>query len=90
MYQLNYTGRFKKDFKLAQKRNMDLTLLQKAFTYLANDGTLPPAYKMHTLKGNYNGMQECHVTPDWLLVFRIKAKEKEIDLLRLGTHSDLF
>ena len=90
MYILNFTGRFKKDFKLCVKRNMNIALFEKVAMILENEGTLPSAYKPHPLRGIYTGIMECHISPDWLLLYRVKTDENEIDLIRMGTHADLF
>ena len=67
-YQIQRTAQFKKDFKLALKRNCDINKLQYVITVLANGEKLPEAYCDHPLKGEYSGYRECHVEPDWLLI----------------------
>ena len=90
MYTLSTTSQFKKDYKLCQTRKFDLKLLDYVFSLLELNGHLPSAYKQHKLKGNYNGFWESHIKPDWLLIWHINDKPKEIVLVRTGTHADLF
>lgn len=90
MYQLEQTGQFKKDIKLAKKRGLDMQLLDKAVTNLVVKGTVPQKNKPHRLTGNYKGLWECHIQPDWLLVWEQNDIIKLITLTRTGTHSDLF
>lgn len=89
-YLPEYTGSFKKDFKLLKKRGYDLVILQKVVEELLKRGTLPAKFIPHPLRGNYNGFFECHIKPDWLLIWRINESERIITLVRTGTHSDLF
>jgi mRNA interferase YafQ len=89
VFKLNPTGSFKKDYKVCIKRNYDLSLIQKVFEILNEKGELPVKYKPHTLSGNYAGCWECHIKPDWLLIWYYEDP-KTINLVRTGTHSDLF
>ena len=89
-YLPEYTGSFKKDYKLLKKRGYDLVILQKVVEELLKRGTLPAKFIQHPLRGNYNGFFECHIKPDWLLIWRINESERIITLVRTGTHSDLF
>lgn len=89
MFSLNPTGTFRKDFKLCKKRNYDLSLMETVFEILMEKGELPPKYKPHTLSGDYQGCWECHIKPDWLLIW-VYEEENVINLVRTGTHSDLF
>ena len=89
-YQIEISTRFKKDYKLAQKRGYDISLLKKIITMLANGETLPPKHCDHALNGDYIGCRECHISPDWLLVYRIENDLLVLGLIRTGTHSDLF
>lgn len=89
-YQLARTTQFKKDFKLAKKRNLDINLLTDVITKLANGETLPPEYHDHGLSGNWTGHRECHIQPDWLLIYHIDNDVLVLSLIRTGTHSDLF
>lgn len=84
------SNRFKKDLKLAQKRGMNLNLLRTVVNTLAEGKKLDIQYRDHELTGDYNGFRECHVQPDWLLIYRIEQGELELFLFRTGTHSDLF
>ena len=81
---------FKKDLKRIERRGYDLTLLKVVVNLLAEKKLLPGKYKNHWLTGDYKGYQECHITPDWLLVYQIKNDELILVLSRTGTHSDLF
>lgn len=90
MYSLEQTGSFKKDVKLAKKRGLNMQLLDQVVTKLVLEGKLPVTYKPHVLKGNYKGLWECHIQPDWLLVWEQNETIKLITLIRTGTHSDLF
>lgn len=88
-YAIVQTGAFKKDLKLAKKRGYDLKLIGEVVTMLAEGKNLPPKYKDHSLSGNYAGCRECHITPDWLLIYEIADEELFLYLTRTGTHSDL-
>ena len=89
-YELILTGKFKKSLKLAKKRGLDLKLLDKVITILQNDIPLEEKYRDHELKGKYQGFRECHIQPDWLLVYRIENDLLVLTLSRTGTHSNLF
>ena len=84
------TNRFRKDYKLAKKRGYDLSLLDNTVNLIASRATLPERYKDHELIGDYKGCRECHITPDWLLIYEIYEEELILYLTRTGTHSDLF
>lgn len=84
------TGQFKKDFRQARKRGLDLEKLRAVMTILANEKPLPARNKDHVLSGSFKGRRECHIEPDWLLVYKVDAKAGEIVFERTGTHSDLF
>lgn len=90
MLKIIQSNRFKKDLKLAQKRNLDLTPLKVVVDKLANQEKLEEKYCDHSLTGDYVNFRECHVKPDWLLIYHIDNKELELFLFRTGTHSDLF
>jgi len=90
MYELSKTNQFKKDFKLIEKRNYDISKLETALTMIITGDKLPSKYKEHPLIGNYQNHFECHIQPDWLLIFKRDNSEKLITLVRTGTHSDLF
>ena len=89
-YIVKFTSRFKKDYKLAVKRGYDISALENVIEMLAEGHTLPEAYHDHPLVGNYKGCRECHITPDWLLVYKIFNDVLVLELSRTGTHSDLF
>jgi len=82
------TKRFDKDVKLSRKRGKDLSKLRNVMELLLEGKKLPPKYFDHWLTGNYIDRRECHIEPDWLLIY--KPKSKEIIFERTGTHSDLF
>lgn len=89
-YNIEYTGKIKKDIKLAVKRNLNVELFKNVVEILEKDGKLPSKYKPHVLSGNYKGFWECHIQPDWLLIWEQNETIKLITLVRTGTHSDLF
>ena len=89
-YEIKFTTRFKKDYKIAQKRNLDINLLHELISLLASGNPLPERYKDHPLTGNYQGARECHIKPDWLLIYNIYENILVLELMRTGTHSDLF
>lgn len=89
-YDLQFTSQFKKDLKLAKKQNKDLGKLFEVIDILANGETLDVKYKDHSLTGNYRGTRECHVEPDWLLIYEIRGDVLVLMLYRLGSHSELF
>jgi mRNA interferase YafQ len=89
-YKIERTSQFKKDFKLALKRNCNIEKLKTAVTILANGERLPEEYLDHPLRGNYSGYRECHIEPDWLLIYKITENVLLLTLYRTGSHSDLF
>ncbi len=82
------TTQFKRDVKLSEKRGRDMLKLKAIMIKLANEEPLDPKFKDHKLTGDYKNHRECHVDPDWLLIYRVSANE--ITYIRTGTHSDLF
>lgn len=90
MYAVKPTVRFQKDLKRIQKRGYDISLLTEVIKQLANGETLPAKNKDHLLSGDFAGCRECHVTPDWLLIYKIVDETLMLYLTRTGTHSDLF
>ncbi len=90
MLKIVLSNRFKKDLKLAKKRGCHIEELKKAVDTLANEKKLEDKYRDHELTGNYRGFRECHIEPDWLLIYRVEKDEIELFLFRTGTHSDLF
>ena len=89
-YEIKNTTQFKKDYKLDKRRGLDISLLKSIVTKLANGESLDPKYKDHPLTGNWIGHRECHIQPDWLLVYRYEDDVLVLTLVRTGTHSDLF
>ncbi len=90
MLKIILSNRFRKDLKLAQKRGLDFELLRNVVNAIASGEALDRKYRDHDLTGDFAGFRECHVQPDWLLVYRIEHEELELFLFRIGTHSDLF
>ncbi len=90
MLKIRYEKNFKKDFKRVKKRGYDTKLFEDVVTMLAEQKNLPKKYHEHNLVGKYSGCKECHITPDWLLIYRIDETELILILARTGTHSDLF
>ena len=89
-YEVKFTNQFKRDLKLAKKQNKGLDELFEVVSILADGGTLDARYRDHDLSGNYKGTRECHIEPDWLLVYEIRDEVLVLMLYRLGTHSELF
>ncbi|MGL9810071.1 type II toxin-antitoxin system YafQ family toxin [Enterococcus sp. DIV0970a] len=90
MLEIFYTSQFKRDYKKAKKQRRDLDQLKKVIVMLQNQETLPDKYRDHKLTGDYVGFKECHIGPDWLLVYRIDNDRLILTLARLGSHSELF
>ena len=90
MLKVRYSAQFKKDFKLAKKRGLPLNELKTIIERLAAGETLEAKYHDHNLTGNYATFRECHIRPDWLLIYRVDDDTVEIIAQRTGTHSDLF
>lgn len=88
MRTVKYTNQFKKDVKLAVKRGYKMDRLYQVMKALENNEILDPKYKEHPLIGNYKGFLECHIEPDWLLIYKIDMQD--LYFARTGTHSDLF
>ena len=85
-----WTSQFKKDYKLAMKRHLDLELIDEIIRTLSRGESLPSKNKDHALLGRWRGYRECHIQPDWLLVYKVDKDELILNLLRTGSHSDLF
>ena len=90
-----WTTKFKKDYKLAIKRHMDINLLDinlldNIIRVLSRGEKLPDKHKDHELTGDWVGHRECHIQPDWLLIYRIEDDVLVLTMVRTGTHSDLF
>lgn len=81
---------FKKDYKLAMKRGLKISLLEDIIAAFAMGEPLPEKNKDHALTGNWVGHRECHILPDWLLIYHIEDNVLVLTLARTGTHSDLF
>jgi len=90
MFEIEIKNSFKKDFKLAVKRGLNEKKLEEVLLLLRKSGKLPAKYEPHVLKGNYKGLWECHIQPDWLLIWDQMDSIKLITLIRTGSHSDLF
>ena len=84
------SNRFKKDIKLAAKRGLDLAELETVVNRLAAQQPLPDKNRDHSLTGDYIGFRECHIRPDWLLVYRVDGEDLVLFLFRTGSHTDLF
>ncbi len=92
MLKIEYQGQFKKDFKLAVKRGCDIAEFQKVISFLINEQPLPEKYRDHALTNSkeYKDVRECHIQPDWLLIYKIYNDSLILKLIRTGSHSDLF
>ncbi|MCM1056493.1 MAG: type II toxin-antitoxin system YafQ family toxin [Firmicutes bacterium] len=90
MLKIRYHTSFKKDYRKAVKRGYDIGLMEDIICKLAKGEKLPEKNNDHPLSGDYIGCRECHITPDWLLVYEVDNKELILYLTRTGTHSDLF
>lgn len=90
MYTVKPTTKFQRDLKRVQRRGYDISLLTTVIKTLAAGEPLPGKYKDHQLSGDYAGCRECHITPDWLLIYEVDGNELFLYLTRTGTHSDLF
>lgn len=88
MLKPEYTTKFKKDLKLAEKRNLDIELLKDVIRKLCCEEPLSEKHKDHNLSGEWSGSRECHIMPDWLLIYQVG--NGIIVFERTGTHSDLF
>lgn len=90
MLKIRYSSKFKKDYKLILKRGYNTKLLEEVLKILVKGDPLPKKYLDHPLIGNYAEHRECHITPDWLLIYKIENDILTLSLTRTGTHSDLF
>ena len=90
MLTIRYENSFKRDYRRIVRRGYDPGMLEAVIAVLAEGEPLPLKYRDHPLSGNFKGFRECHVAPDWLLIYRIDAHELVLILTRRGTHSDLF
>jgi len=90
MLKVRYSTKFKKDFKVIVKRGYDISLFEEVLNLLREEKPLPEKYSDHALKGDYIGHRECHITPDWLLIYKKENDMITLSLTRTGSHSDLF
>lgn len=90
MLKIFYSSRFKKDYKQMIKRGCKQEDFRKVIDILVANEPLPDKYHDHNLSGNYKGFRECHINPDWLLIYRTDNDVLTLTLIRTGTHSDLF
>ena len=88
-YELILTGKFKKGLKQARKRGLNISLLEDVVTKLQNDIPLEEKYRDHDLKGSWTGFRECHIQPDWLLIYLKENDVLTLTLVATGSHSDL-
>lgn len=88
-YKIETTSSFKKDLKRILKRNLKISLLQEVVDLLQEGKNLPQKFHDHLLSGNWKNHRECHILPDWLLIYRIEKDILVLTLTRTGTHSDL-
>ena len=89
-FRVQWTNRFKKDYKSCISRGLDMSLIDDVIRLLAENGSLPAEYKDHNLTGDWKGFRECHIRPDWLMIYAIRNKVLTLTLARTGSHSDLF
>lgn len=89
-YRVRPTSKFQKDLKRVQKRGYNISLITDVIKKLANGEQLSEKYRDHNLNGDYVGCRECHITPDWLLIYEIDNGELILYLTRTGSHSELF
>ena len=89
-YKVKFTKRFQRERKLMKKRGMQMDLLENVIDLLREGKTLPMQHQDHPLTGDYTGFRECHIKPDWLLIYLIEKNVLVLTLMRTGTHSDLF
>ena len=90
MYEVKFTTAYKKSYKLMKKRGLDITLLDEVVDLLRQGRQLDEKYRDHGLTGDFAGFRECHVKPDWLLVYLIENDVLTLTLVDTGTHSDIF
>lgn len=90
IYAIRYTKSFKKDLKKATRQGLNLTLLYETVNKLASGKKLPETQRDHALTGNIKGFRECHIQPDWLLVYRINNQVMTLTLVSTGSHSHIF
>jgi mRNA interferase YafQ len=84
------TSQFKKDFKRAENRGKELGKLKTVLDLLINGGRLPESLKDHPLRGDFAGSRDCHIEPDWVLIYTLTESDSHVRFERTGSHSDLF
>lgn len=89
MLEIRYSNQFKKDYQLIQKRGYDINKLKHVVQLLAKGKPLPTKYKEHYLRGNYKGFRECHIQPNWLLIYMIEDDKITLTVSRTGSHLQL-
>jgi mRNA interferase YafQ len=89
-YTIYFSNQFKRSYKRCLKRGYDKALFEKVVTILSETGTLPANYRPHKLTGQWKGLWECHIQPDWLLIWEQRDNELILILTDIGTHADLF
>ena len=90
MYEIEYTTKFRRSFKKCIKRGLDANIFKRAIMLLQTSGTLPVEYRPHKLSGKYAGYRECHLQPDWLMIWLQDDHKLVLHLIDTGTHADLF
>lgn len=90
MYSLEFTKQYLRDLKLSRKRNLDEEKLNQLIRILISGEKIPAQYKDHILSGTFKGLNECHISPDWLLIYSRNKAIKLVTLIRTGSHSDFF
>jgi mRNA interferase YafQ len=90
MLDIVLTNQFKKDYVLTEKRRKDMSRIREVMSLIVEQQTLPPQYHNHLLRGDYEGKSECHIQPDWLLIYRVEERPNSVVFYRTGAHSDLF
>jgi mRNA interferase YafQ len=88
--EIRTTSKFRKDLKLAKKKGLNIALLQEVVDVLASGEKLSEKHRDHALTGDWESFRECHIQPDWLLIYKISGDSLILTLVRTGTHSDLF
>lgn len=89
-YEVKYTSRFKRDYKRMQRRGKEMSKLLDVIDMLREGLVLPPQYQDHPLHGDYEGHRDCHIEPDWVLIYFKTETTLVLTLLRTGTHADVF
>lgn len=90
MLEVKFSARFKKEYKLSLKRGSTRAEMEKVIRLLASGNPLPAEYHDHALQGKWKDHRDCHIRPDWVLIYKINKSELVLELCRTGTHSDLF